>query len=1244
MKYFKKIIFAIILVTLLATTLTIALGNNVISANATERNTTEEITPVNLSVPYNTTTFRNSGRSNLDSIVLVIMGEGYTASQQDIFLSDVSKAVNYMMWHYPFNLFAQYFTIIALHTISAESGVSDDPLSGGIGNRDVNNRFGTYFSAYLPNPRITMPQESRREVRQLAEAVAGGGPVNGRNRLDMVHVIANTPSPGGSAWHERNELTDPAPQVGIALTATGPMWETVFMHEKGHSFGALRDEHRNATGEAPNMTAETNNSRIRWSHWIGHGGTQSFFNPLGSPNIGVYREGHAPLGWAIPVPRLYCLMSSAIGVALREFCAVCRAEITRRLAYIAREPFYSKLPNGTFPHHQVAIDSNATRILPYAFHGNSRLQSLTLPATINSIGRYAFLGARSLRVITMQGAVPPSIDSTTFIGLDTANITVLVPANTRNAYINSNWGTLGFNIQESPLRFTVINTSQRTARAMLNPTPHAHLATQITVPSSVMIDGHLHTVTDFVQTPDGVVRNVTHISLPATITNIPDSSFNNAFNNMPQLQYLSVDPSNPVFKSGSGIIYRRGNPAEGTDTSAFHVPIAISGDITIPHGVGSLGITDDTTFRNRTAVTSIHIPATLQSAGQNAFVGTSGLQSITVDPSSPYMSVRNGVLYVGNFFSHKPAGLVRTIGLNTPTEFHTLPNIYAHYRDVNQFRFVAPSRGYFQITPVGGAGLFSNLTQDGVTVFLSAGQVHNFNVAYTGTDLLSRRTIPLRIIKYSRSYVLHFAERNDWIMEVTGFTALSNFDGHITIPWNTSIIAENAFRNATNLQSVTLASASGPSLDIGNHAFANTSLQEFTIFRSVFFRQNVFTGSNNITFNVDYRNRPNNWSWDWNSGRPVRWGFRYSWQTGLTTYIANDSYGVVLRVTGGAGTETSVTLPSTVGGGGTPIVTAPNNPQSQNQAVPVTTIRPNAFNNAGSITEITIPSSITNVNDITFPTSLTVNWEGRFAFRGNTFVRCLSSESFSTIPNTIAGRTITAIDPAAFNGRNITAINVAANNQHFASIGGVLFNRNQTTLIRYPEARTAALSIFVISSLVTHIESGAFSGVRYIEQLNINSVGRVVTLGDGVFANNSSIQTIRLQNAVTRALYASNSAWLATFSVNQFTSPPPPAIPSIIPNDLTATLGQALYEINLPIGWTWANPYEEICIYHWAFCHCCRTFSSRARYTRAGYGPSYHMLVISVEGFSADDGRFLHLCFKVDNFVLGYLFYYTNFF
>lgn len=127
----------------------------------------------------------------------------------------------------------------------------------------------------------------------------------------------------------------------------------------------------------------------------------------------------------------------------------------------------------------------------------------------------------------------------------------------------------------------------------------------------------------------------------------------------------------------------------------------------------------------------------------------------------------------------------------------------------------------------------------------------------------------------------------------------------------------------------------------------------------------------------------------------------------------------------------------------------------------LTSIGPDVFYGAMSLTSIDIPASVTNLSE---------------------------SSQFHLVPS-------------------LTSINVSNDNQYYSSIDGVLFNKDQTRLIRYPEGNTN--STYVIPSSVTSIASDAFRDAQHLEDINIPS--SVTSIDNRAFAGVKTLKTVSFE-------------------------------------------------------------------------------------------------------------------------------------
>jgi len=176
------------------------------------------------------------------------------------------------------------------------------------------------------------------------------------------------------------------------------------------------------------------------------------------------------------------------------------------------------------------------------------------------------------------------------------------------------------------------------------------------------------------------------------------------------------------------------------------------------------------------------------------------------------------------------------------------------------------------------------------------------------------------------------------------------------------------------------------------------------------------------------------------------------------------------------------------------------------------TIGFDAFGLCASLTSVAIPDSVTSLN--------------AFAFAYCT--KLTNATIGSGVSNVGDGS-------APFeNCSSLPAINVNAANPNLSSPGGVLYDRNQTMIIEYPEAKT--VGPYIISNTVTRVASYAFDGCLNLTGITIpNSVtnigtnafyyssitsvtvpNKVLAVGDGAFEFCSELTNVIIGSSVQR--------------------------------------------------------------------------------------------------------------------------------
>ena len=141
----------------------------------------------------------------------------------------------------------------------------------------------------------------------------------------------------------------------------------------------------------------------------------------------------------------------------------------------------------------------------------------------------------------------------------------------------------------------------------------------------------------------------------------------------------------------------------------------------------------------------------------------------------------------------------------------------------------------------------------------------------------------------------------------------------------------------------------------------------------------------------------------------------------------------------------------------------------------------------GKTGSYTIPNSVTSIESYSFAG----------CFRLTTV----------TIPSSV-----TSIRSVAFYGSGIlTSITVDANNPNYSSsVDGVLFDKNQTTLIQCPRGKTGS---YTIPNSVTSIGDAAFSNCFGLTSVAIPN--SVTSIGSSVFSACTGLTSVAIPNSVT---------------------------------------------------------------------------------------------------------------------------------
>src|SRR5215831_10923196 len=138
------------------------------------------------------------------------------------------------------------------------------------------------------------------------------------------------------------------------------------------------------------------------------------------------------------------------------------------------------------------------------------------------------------------------------------------------------------------------------------------------------------------------------IAIPSTINGLPVIAIGSwAFLSSTGLTSLDIpstviDIGDHAFYSCTGLnSLKLPDSLTNISTSAFMACIALT-DFIIPFSVKSIG---DTAFARCSGLTNVTIPGSVTTLGQGLFYGCTNLTAIAVDPSNPFYSTSEGILF-----------------------------------------------------------------------------------------------------------------------------------------------------------------------------------------------------------------------------------------------------------------------------------------------------------------------------------------------------------------------------------------------------------------------------------------------------------------------------------------------------------------------------------------------------------------------------------------------------------------------
>lgn len=264
-----------------------------------------------------------------ENFVIVIMGDGYTAGQQDQFLEDATQKARGMLTWSPYREYSDRINIYAVQAVSNEPGI------GVYGGKSPD----TYFHVKVYGKAAGFTNGGDERAKALRTELEENYLDEGAN-VGTIHILCNDTGSYGASVN---------PLFSFSTNSEDNSDGMVMAHETAHSIGGLGDEYERYTNK-PNMSDTTDPEKIKWSKMLG-------FRGIGITNAGTDTAF---------APSRECMMRW-LG---QPFCEVCKMELARKLNntdYVSKPAaLYISDPEVSIPHNKTATldrDSEKYRII-----------------------------------------------------------------------------------------------------------------------------------------------------------------------------------------------------------------------------------------------------------------------------------------------------------------------------------------------------------------------------------------------------------------------------------------------------------------------------------------------------------------------------------------------------------------------------------------------------------------------------------------------------------------------------------------------------------------------------------------------------------------------------------------------------------------------------------------------------------------------------------------------------------------